>query len=406
MLTREQNERLTRVGPGTPMGELLRRYWHPVATSAQLRDEPVLAVKLLDENLALYRTEQGKLGLVAQRCPHRGASLAYGIPEEFSPGLRCPYHGWKFDHTGQCIEQPAEPPDSTFKDRIKIPAYPVQELGGLIWAYLGPEPAPLLPRFEIFVNPAMDRDVGISCLPCNWLQVAENTVDPMHIEYLHMRYTNYVHRRKGLPPVPERHHERTAYDVFEYGILKRRLWVGDSEDSDEWTVGHPQLLPGTAVVVAGEGWLQFQIRVPQDDTHTIIYWYNGRVRESGSPPREEVSVWDNPWKDAAERFIVDTLNGQDMLAMLSQGDISDRTTERLGTSDTGVILYRALLNEQIERVERGEDPLGTVRAAATNEPWIELPREQAVGFAFPGARASARDVMPDVPAGGGRIATS
>jgi 5,5'-dehydrodivanillate O-demethylase len=105
------------------MGELLRRYWHPVATSAQLRDEPVLAVTLLGENLALYRTDSGKLGLVSQRCPHRGASLAYGIPEE--EGLRCPYHGWRFDQRGQCNEQPAEPPESTFKDRIKIPAYPV-----------------------------------------------------------------------------------------------------------------------------------------------------------------------------------------------------------------------------------------------------------------------------------------
>ncbi|MBV9321680.1 MAG: Rieske 2Fe-2S domain-containing protein, partial [Mycobacterium sp.] len=381
MLTQEQNDRLTRVGPGTPMGELMRRYWHPVATLVELDQEPVQAVKLLGENLALYRSEDGQLGLLAQRCPHRGASLAYGIPEE--DGLRCCYHGWKFGPDGCCLEQPAEPEDSTFKDRIRIPAYPVQVMGGLVWAYLGPEPVPLLPRFEIFVNPDMDRDVGISRLPCNWLQVAENTVDPVHIEYLHMRYTNYVHGRKGKPPVPERHHERTAYDVFEYGIMKRRLWVGDSEDSDEWTTGHPQLLPGTAVVVAGEGWLQFQLRVPQDDTHTIIYWYNGRLRPPGVPPREEVSLWENPWQDAAGRFILDTLNGQDMLAMISQGDLSDRRTERLGTSDKGVILYRSLLEEQIERVQRGEDPLGTVRDKAKNEPWIDLPREKAIGFAFP-----------------------
>jgi 5,5'-dehydrodivanillate O-demethylase len=397
MLTQAQNDRLSRVGPGTPMGEVLRRYWHPIATVPELDEEPVLAVKLLGENLALYRTEKAVMGLVAQRCPHRGASLAYGIPED--NGLRCPYHGWLFSTSGNCLEQPAEPADSTFKDRVKIPAYPVQELGGLIWAYLGPEPAPLLPRFEIFARPDMDHDVGISRLPCNWVQVAENTVDPLHIEYLHMKYTNYVHRRLGKPEVAVRHHERTAYDVFEYGIMKRRMWEGDSEDSDEWTVGHPQLLPGTAVVVMGDGWLQFQIRVPQDDDNTIIYWYNGRVRDPGQAPGPQISVWENAWQDGQGRFLVDSLNGQDMMAMVSQGGISDRRTERLGSSDKGVIAYRNLLLEQISRVERGEDVLGTVRDPAKNEPWIELPKERTVGFSLNGARASARDIA-GAPASG------
>src|SRR5437764_8600125 len=200
MLSKELNERLTRVGPGTPMGNLMRCYWHPVATVPELETEPVLAVQLLGERLALYRTESGELGLVAERCPHRGASLAYGIPED--NGLRCAYHGWKFDARGSCLEQPAEPEDSTFRQRIRIPAYRVQEMGGLIWAYLGPQPVPLLPRFDLFVREDLERDIGISRLPCNWLQVAENTMDPVHIEYLHMLYTNYVHKRKGLPPVP------------------------------------------------------------------------------------------------------------------------------------------------------------------------------------------------------------
>src|ERR671929_1223807 len=210
MLTKEENELLTRVGPGTPMGNLLRRYWHPVATSAQLKDEPVLAVTLLGENLALYRTDGGKLGLVSQRCPHRGASLAYGIPEE--EGLRCPYHGWRFDQTGQCNQQPAEPTDSTFKDRIKIPAYPVQEMGGLIWAYLGPEPAPLLPRYDLFVRDDLEREIGITRLPCNWLQIMENSLDPVHLEYLHSVYMNYVLKRAGRPaPTVTRHHARIAF---------------------------------------------------------------------------------------------------------------------------------------------------------------------------------------------------
>src|SRR5437868_9976638 len=160
VLSKEMNERLTQLGPGTPLGNLLRRYWYPIARTPELDEEPVLAVTLLGENLALYRTEKGELGLVSQRCPHRGASLAYGIPEQ--DGLRCPYHGWKFSPGGSCLEQPAESPDSTFRERITIPAYPVQEMGGLVWAYLGPEPVPVLPRYDLFVRDDVTREIGIS----------------------------------------------------------------------------------------------------------------------------------------------------------------------------------------------------------------------------------------------------
>src|SRR4051794_35625047 len=121
MLSREANDRLTRVGPGTPMGNLLRRYWHPVATVSDLTKDPVIAIKILSENLVLYRSPNGELGLMAERCPHRGASLAYGIPED--GGLRCPYHGWKFSNEGTCLEQPAEPENSTFKHRMRTPVY-------------------------------------------------------------------------------------------------------------------------------------------------------------------------------------------------------------------------------------------------------------------------------------------
>ena len=167
-LTVEDNEKLTRVGPGTPMGELLRRYWHPVAASAELWDRPTKAVRLLCEDLVLYRDNSGTLGLVDARCAHRRVELKWGIPEEH--GLRCPYHGWLYDETGQCTEQPGEPTGSTFKERIKLTSYPVQELGGLIFAYLGPEPVPLLPRYENYVVDNAIRDIGGTMLPCNWLQ--------------------------------------------------------------------------------------------------------------------------------------------------------------------------------------------------------------------------------------------
>ncbi|MEE8519699.1 MAG: Rieske 2Fe-2S domain-containing protein, partial [Dehalococcoidia bacterium] len=139
MLSTEANERLTKVGPGTPMGELMRRYWHPVATTYELAQDPVRAVRILGESLTLFRDRSGSLGLVAQRCGHRGVDLRHGMPQEH--GIRCPYHGWMYDATGQCIDQPAEDPEHGFKDKVKILAYPVEEMGGLIWAYLGPAPA-------------------------------------------------------------------------------------------------------------------------------------------------------------------------------------------------------------------------------------------------------------------------
>ena len=201
---------------------MLRRYWYPIARTPELDLEPVLAVTLLGENLALYRTDNGDLGLVSQRCPHRGASLAYGIPE--ADGLRCAYHGWKFSPTGTCLEQPAEPSDSTFHDRVRVPAYPVQELGGLVWAYLGPEPVPLLPRWDILVRQDLERGIGVTHLPVNFLQIMENSMDPIHFEWLHAVYGNYVNKRQGKPPAMRpRRHEEIAFDVFEYGIYKRRL---------------------------------------------------------------------------------------------------------------------------------------------------------------------------------------
>ena len=148
MLTAEANERLTRVGAGTPMGELMRRYWLPVRPFAQLLGEEVLPVRILGEDLVLFRTPQGDLGLVGDRCPHRAAKLELGIPDD--GGIRCGYHGWKFSPEGQCVDTPLEAPEATLKDRIKIPGYPVQEMGGLVWAYLGPLPAPLLPPWDLF----------------------------------------------------------------------------------------------------------------------------------------------------------------------------------------------------------------------------------------------------------------
>ena len=381
MLSNELNERLTRVGPGTPMGNLLRRYWFPIARTPELDTEPVLAVTLLGENLALFRSESGELGLVSQRCPHRGASLAYGIPEE--DGLRCPYHGWKFARGGQCLEQPSEPDSSTFNERIRIPAYPVQELGGLIWAYLGPDPVPLLPRWDILVRQDLDRTIGVTHLPCNWLQIMENSMDPIHFEWLHAVYGNYVNKRQGKPPaMTPRRHEQIAFDVFEYGIYKRRLLEGENPDtSEDWLTGHPVIFP-YILAVGDHTRPTLQIRVPVDDTHTLHYWYRADVRPAGQAPQATIPIPDIPYVHRNGRLVVETINGQDMMAWVTQGPISDRTTERLGTSDKGVILYRNLLLEQMEKVERGEDPLGVIRDPAKNEPFIRIARERVALKSF------------------------
>ena len=171
MLSVQANQELTQVSQGTPMGVLMRRYWHPVAATAELDERPTKPVRLLGEDLVLYRDKSGTLGLIDRFCPHRRVDLSYGIPEEH--GLRCMYHGWMMDETGQCIEQPFEEtvhPDGRFKEKVKIAGYPVQELGGLIFAYLGPQPTPLLPRWEQLTWDNAVREVCISELPCNWLQ--------------------------------------------------------------------------------------------------------------------------------------------------------------------------------------------------------------------------------------------
>ena len=168
MLTVEQNEELTRVGPGTPMGELLRRYWYPIAFEQDFDDVFTKSVRLLGENWTLFKTpKSGRYGIVAEACPHRRASLTYGVVHE--DGIRCGYHGWKWDFDGTCLEQPAEADNQNFRDRVRQKAGKAEVMGGMVWVYVGPDPAPELPRFDVFVMDGV-KDCGYATLPCNWLR--------------------------------------------------------------------------------------------------------------------------------------------------------------------------------------------------------------------------------------------
>src|SRR5712692_8909737 len=263
MIAPDLSERLSQVGPGTPMGNLLRCYWYPIAATPELDQDPVRPVRLLGEDLTLFRSATGELGLNADRCAHRAISLAYGIPQE--NGLRCAYHGWTYDTRGRVVDMPFEPACLP----LKVKAYPIQEMGGLIWAYLGPLPAPLLPRFQGYVREDVDHAVNIKPLPCSWLQCMDNSMDPVHFEHLHAVFGNYQRKKLGMPPAmfPAKH-IKIGFDRFEYGIMKRRLLEGEPENIDDWQIGHPVLFPNT-LAVGEEDRPMLQIRIPVDDTTTL-----------------------------------------------------------------------------------------------------------------------------------------
>jgi 5,5'-dehydrodivanillate O-demethylase len=373
MLTAAQNEELTRVGPGTPMGALLRRYWYPVALTRELLEFPVKRVRLLGEDLALYRTPAGRYGVLQERCPHRSASLAYGVVEE--QGLRCGYHGWLFGHDGACLDQPAELDSTSFKDRVRAAAGSAQELGGLVWAYLGPQPAPELPRYDVYVMAGL-RDIGHATLPCNWLQIMENAVDPHHVEWLHGRYFDFLGRQHGFtaPPSFQRKHLRIAFDEFEHGIIKRRVLEGHTEADDDWAVGHPLVFP-YSMRVGGGGIDQMQIRVPVDDTTTWFVLYTVHNPDGGPVPEQAgIPDYEVVWRDATGRFVTDYVEGQDMMAWVSQGPVADRTAEHLGKSDAGVAMLRRMFKQQLALVAAGSDP--TVAFSRSPAERIDLPCEK------------------------------
>ncbi|MDX1484282.1 MAG: Rieske 2Fe-2S domain-containing protein [Alphaproteobacteria bacterium] len=350
-MTPEENERLARIGPGTPAGNLMRRYWWPVWFSELTADKPV-PVRLLGEDLVLFRDASGAAALLDRRCPHRGASLDLGRVED--DGLRCCYHGWKFAGDGRCLEMPAEPPGSPLVAETRTTAYPTQEAGGLVFAYLGPDPAPQLPRYDNLFRGDCIRRVSASFEQCNWMQRAENAVDQMHSIALHAAvYPEFALKR------PEVDWQRTWYGVR----AAFKVPDGAAKVSHFIFPSHSRYFGARVNEDASHN---CNLRVPVDDVTTLTF--SIRLREARGKGDELITAGLREVEPGRYQRVEDGWWGlasrdQDRACQESQGPIADRSREILGTSDRGVIMFRRMLSEAIDAVERGEDPPGILRGA-------------------------------------------
>ncbi|HET6969490.1 MAG TPA: aromatic ring-hydroxylating dioxygenase subunit alpha [Phenylobacterium sp.] len=367
MLSEEKNRLLTEVGPGKPMGELLRRYWHPIAGVSEFETRATKPVRLMGEDLVLYKDLSGTFGLIDRHCPHRRADLVHGMVE--ACGLRCNYHGWRFDQSGACVEQPYEDtahPELRMREKIAIKAYAVETKGGLVWAYLGPQPAPLLPDWEPFSWPNGFVQIVLSEVPCNWFQAQENSIDPVHFEWMH---ENWGQRLRGEAGSYGPTHLKLAFDEFEFGFVYKRVKEDTSEAHPNWTVGRVCLWPNGFFL--GE---HFEWRVPIDDENLLsVTWKFTRVPREQEPfVQASIPTWEGPVFDAEGRWITSHVVNQDFLAWAGQGRITDRTQEHLGASDRGVVMVRKRFFEELKAVAAGAEPKGLIRDPARNVR-VELP---------------------------------
>jgi 5,5'-dehydrodivanillate O-demethylase len=357
MLSHDENELLTRVGPGTPAGEMLRRYWWPVQFSEQIKDRPV-KVRLLGEDFVVFRMPSGELGMLDLLCCHRLTSLEYGRIED--KGIRCCYHAWLFDKDGRCLEQPAERPDSNYKDKVRQGAYKVVDLAGFVFAYIGPLPAPALPNYDVLYREDGTRIVGCDEDYCNWLQKAENGADLSHLPFLHASV--YPHMAMKTP-------EGYGYEENPYGFkctlymegLRPRIvhFVLPSHNRIS-TTPRAGMLPSH----------DMRLRVPVDDNLTHSYWIRFHPKPdaafelvtqgyTGKKPGEYQMEPDGFWNIPSME--------QDRVAQETQGVITDRTKEHLAESDRGVILLRKKLRESIDAVAAGRLPYGVFPADQPQE---------------------------------------
>ncbi len=368
MLSAEKNRILTQVGPGTPVGELLRRYWMPIAGAGELDEKnPIKPMRLMGEDLVLYKDGGGRIGLLDRHCPHRRADLAHGLVEE--NGIRCNYHGWLMDERGRCIEQPYDDlvnPRSRARERCGNKAYPVKECAGLLFAYMGPQPAPELPVWEPFTWENGFREVVLSDVPCNWFQCQENSCDPVHFEWMHENWAMRLAGKTG--PYAEKHLQ-LKFEEFDYGFIYKRVRENGDERNPNWTVGRVALWPNGFYL--GN---HFEWRVPIDDENTLsIAWFFMRVPKGREPYRQgAVPAWVSPIKDEKGSWISSHVINQDIIAWVGQGRIADRSKENLGASDLGIVMIRKRLFDDLDAIAQGRDPKAIIRNADAAR-CVELP---------------------------------
>ena len=407
MLSKQDNETLCRVGPGTPMGNLMRQYWIPALISSELAapDYPPLRLRLLGENLIAFRVTSGAAGIVADACPHRGASLFFGRNEE--DGLRCVYHGWKFDVSGACVDMPSEPAESNFKAKVRASAYPCIERNGIIWTYMGPRPAPP-PLPEIEANLAAESGVMKTLRECNWMQALEGDIDTSHLGFLHLGAVTPEQSTPGSFDYYNVADRSPRYDVIDtpfgtsYGAYRPA-----EPDTTYWRVAN-FLFPFYTMIPTGTLGVLISTRawVPLDDEH-VMYWgisarrnqpqaptqgatntptgrpLNAVGRATGRPANAagrasgflpDTTAWLGRFRLVQNRendYLIDReaqrkresytgiagIPQQDQAVTESMGRVYDRSHEHLGTSDAMIIRTRRRLIRAAEALQdSGETP--------------------------------------------------
>ena len=378
--TKEENEILTRTGRDTPMGEFLRRYWWPIGISAHLKTKPTF-IRIFGEDLVLFRNGLGKAGVIGAYCAHRRANLCLGDIER--EGVRCRYHGWLYGTDGQVLQIPGEPPDSPLnREPIRLPSYPVEELGGLIFAYFGPQPAPLVPRYNFLVG---EGEVYITIQGfqnCNWLQCVENGMDPVHPSFTH----------GGAWPDIMSTEPDLGFHETEWGLVYKAYRKTKEPGMLNYREHH-LLMPGISCGGSGGRYLKggnantpvsaARWSVPIDDTHTLLM--RVRFKPADNPGKYDGDPFSERWKpapsfiepykeykesnDPALGYNIPPLHFiEDGMVVDSMPPIADRENENLGpTIDEGIIKLRKMYLSEIEKVKRGEDPKCIVRNPAKNK---------------------------------------
>jgi phthalate 4,5-dioxygenase len=388
MLSREENELVTRVGPGTPMGDTMRRYWIPALLAREIPDAdcPPARVRLLGEDLVAFRDSDGRIGLLDEFCPHRRVSLYFGRNEDC--GLRCIYHGWKFDVTGACTEMMNEPEENDFKHKIRTTAYPTCELGGVVWAYLGPaERMPPLPKFAWTQAPEPNRHVTKVIEECNWLQALEGGIDTSHAPILHRLLAENSTRGGIKPsnPFVRGKAPNLVVDITDYGYQYAGIRpLGDDEMHIRvyhFILPFHQIRPSRSE--SGLGVDAGHIWVPIDDENCMVYNWNycpdGPLTEEdklerglgNGPLHVDPTTFRSKANRANDYLLdrtvqrtesfsgIDGINAQDRALQESMGRIVDRSKEHLGPADKAIIQARKLLRQAVSTTGAGGTPEGT-----------------------------------------------